>query len=102
MVRDGSRTAGLERRSVTVVMRSRLLSEECPGALEVGRSVDAERHGVNERDVDAHPCFQRTQLLQPLAPFEQPLRKLDEAVKCGPAIGIEPDMMIVVALAPRH
>ena len=49
------------------------------GTLEVCCGVDAERHGIDDRDVDAHVRFERAQLLEPLLPLERRGRQLDEA-----------------------
>ena len=64
------------------------------GAGEVGRHVDAERHGVDEGDVDAHPGLQGAELLQPLAPLQRRGRKGNEAGERRPPVGVEPDMVI--------
>lgn len=45
-------------------------SEQCPGPLKVGGSIDTDRHGVNERDIDAHARFQRPQLLKFLSALQ--------------------------------
>src|SRR5690242_21899303 len=68
---------------------------------KVGRSVDAERKAVNERHVDAHPRFERTQLLEAFALLEESRRQRDEARQRGAAIGIDAGKVIVLARAVR-
>ena len=63
-------------------------------AFEVLRRIDAERHAVDDGDVDAHAGLQRAQLLEPLALLERRGRQLDEALEGGAAVGIEPDVMV--------
>ena len=72
------------------------------GAGEIGRSIDTERNRVNERHVDAHAGFERAQLLEALAPLQRRRRQRDEALERGAAIGVEPDMVVMRALAPGH
>src|SRR4051812_25829135 len=74
--------------------------EDGLGPGEIMRRVDPERHGGNDRDVDAHASFHGAQLLQLLAKLEPRGGQADEAGQCGAAIGIEPDVMEKVALAP--
>ena len=57
------------------------------------RRVDAERHGVDEHDIDAHAGLERPQLLELLALFERRGRQRHEALERGAPIGIEPDMV---------
>ena len=52
---------------------------------KVGGSIDTERNGVNERDVDAHAGFERAQLLEPLALLERRRRQRDETLERRPA-----------------
>ena len=70
-------------------------------ACQVLRRVDAERHAVDERDVDAHAGFERAQLLEPLALLERRGRQADEARERRAAIGIKADVMIERAIAGR-
>ena len=62
--------------------------------LQVLGRVDAERHAVDDRHVDAHAGFQRAQLLEPLALFERRGRQADEPLERGAAIGIEADVVV--------
>ena len=41
-----------------------------PGLFEVGRSIDTERHRVNDGRVDSHARRERPQLLEPFAPWD--------------------------------
>ena len=51
------------------------MSRQMARALPVLRRIDAEGHGVDERDVDPHAGFQRPQLLELLAQLEWRGRK---------------------------
>src|SRR5438105_3296002 len=75
-----------------------------PGPFEVGRGIDldAEPSRVDQADRDAHAGFERAQLLEPLALFEDAARQADIAVERGAAIGVKPDMLVMRPLAPRH
>ena len=64
--------------------------------------VDAEDQIGGERDVDAHPGFERAQLLQPLALLEDPRWQRDIALERGAAIGVEADMEIMLAGTRRQ
>ena len=77
----------------------RTLSQHGAGCLKVLRRIDAERHGIDDRYVDAHAGLQRAKLLQLLALFERRGRQLDEAFQRRPAIGVKPDVMIERAVA---
>src|SRR5215470_15714436 len=72
----------------------RLAGNELAGALEVGRRIDPERHGVNDAGVDAHAVLERAQLLEPLAALKHRGRQRHEALERRPAIGIDADVMI--------
>ena len=74
------------------------------GAREIGRGVDlhAETRSCDQADRDAHAGFERAQLLEPLALFEHAARQRDKALERGAAIGVEPDMLVMRAVAPRH
>lgn len=50
--------------------RGNSLREKFARPGKVGWSIDTERYGVNEGDVDPHAGLQRTQLLQPFADLE--------------------------------
>ena len=69
--------------------------------LQVLRRVDAERHAVDDGDVDAHAGFERAQLLELLALFERRGRQADEARERRAAIGVKPDVMIERPVARR-
>ena len=69
---------------------------------EVGGSIDTERYGVNERDVNAHACLERTKLLKLLAPFERRRRERDETAKRFAPIGIDADVVVERAFAVRR
>ena len=70
--------------------------------LQVLRRIDAERHGVDDRHVDAHAGLQRAQLLEPLALFERRRRQRDEALQRGAPIGVKPDVVVERPLAGRR
>ena len=72
------------------------------GGLQVFRRVDAERHGVDERHVDAHAGLERAQLLEPLALLQRRGRQRDEALERRAAIGVEADVVIERAVAVRR
>src|ERR1700721_842988 len=57
---------------------------------EVGRSIDAARHGVDNSDVDPHAGLKRPQLFQLFLPFQRRRRQLHEAFERGAAISIKP------------
>src|SRR4029079_9621532 len=76
--------------------------KELTRALEIARSIDTERHSVNEADIDAHAGFERTQLLQFLPELERRRRQRHEALQCLPAIGVDADMVIERAIAVRR
>src|SRR6185312_9626960 len=62
----------------------------------VGR-IDAKRHAVNDRDVDAHAGVERTQLLELLALFVNGRRQFDKPLQRGAAVSIKADVMIMRA-----
>src|SRR5215467_1663270 len=74
--------------------------EELAGALEIFRRIDAERHAVDDLDIDAHTGFERAQLLELLAQLQRRGRQRYKPLQRVPAISIEPDMVIKRALAP--
>ena len=63
------------------------------GAFEVVGGVDAERHVVDEHDVDAHAGLERPQLLEPLPHLERRGRQRHIALERRAPIGIEPDVV---------
>ena len=69
------------------------------GALEIGRRVDAERHAVDERHVDAHAGLERAQLLELLALLERRRRQRHEALERRAAIGVDADVVVERPLA---
>src|SRR5436853_5310600 len=75
-----------------------------PGAFQIGRGIDldAEPRRVDEAHRDAHAGFEGAQLFEPFALFEDAARQGDKALERGPAIGIEPDMLVMRPLAPWH
>src|SRR4051794_17064160 len=75
------------------------LRDELARASEVLGGIDAERHAVDDLDVDAHASFERAELLKLLALFQCGWRQRHEPLQRGPAIGVEPDVVIKRALA---
>ncbi len=71
------------------------------GGFKIFRRVDAKRHGIDQRHVDAHAGFQQAQLLEPLAQFQRRRRQRDEPRQRRAAIGIKPDVVIERAVAGR-
>src|SRR3954453_18310127 len=80
------------------------LSHQLAGAREIGRRIDldADLRLVDQADPDAHPGFERAQLFEPLALFENAARQGHKAVERGATIGVETDMLVVGPVAPRH
>ena len=76
--------------------------EHRPRPGEVGGRVDAERHGVDDRDVDPHAGFERPELLELLAHLERRGRQADVAGKRRAAIGVEADVVVERPVAPRR
>ena len=66
---------------------------------EVGRGVDAARHGVDNSDVDPHAGLERPQLFQLLLLLQRRGRQSDEAFERRAAISIEADVMVARAFA---
>src|SRR5438874_12289209 len=68
---------------------------QLPGVSEVCRRVDlyAEPRRLDEAHRDAHAGFEGTQLLEPLALFEDAARQSDKPFERGPAIGIAPERL---------
>src|SRR5437868_585508 len=77
-----------------LVALGRTLSQHGAGCLKVLRRIDAERHGFDDRHIDAHAGLHRAELLQLLALFERRGRQLDEAFQCRTAIGIKSNVMV--------
>ena len=79
-------------------------SDHLPSAGEIGRRIDlhADLRLVDQADPDAHPGFERAQLFEPLALFENAARQGHKAVERGAAIGVEADMLVMRSVAPRH
>src|ERR1700693_4927032 len=69
---------------------------------EVGRRIDAERHRIHDGGVDPHSGFQRPELFELLALFQNGGRQLHDAPHPLPPIGIEPDVMVARAVAVRR
>src|SRR6266478_4478634 len=72
-----------------------------PGGFEIGWRIDAERHRIHDGGVDPHSGFQRPQLFQLLALFQNGWRQLDVAFQRLPPIGVESDVMVARAVAVR-
>ncbi len=82
--------------------RQRCPRKQLARPLQVLRRIDAERHAVDNGDVDPHAGFERAQLLELLAQFERRGRQRDEALQRGAAVGIEPDVVIERPVARRR
>ena len=67
--------------------------EHGAGALQVFGGVDAERHVVDEHDVDAHSRLERPQLLELFPHLERRRRQRHKALERRAPIGIQPDVM---------
>src|ERR671910_1144106 len=63
-------------------------------ALQIVRSIDAERIGVNERHSDGEPGLERAQLLEALALLERARRQAGEALERRAAKRIDADVMV--------
>src|SRR5580704_10692554 len=66
---------------------------------EILRRIDAERHVVDDGDIDAHAGFQRPQLFELLTPLERRWWQRDEALERCAAIGVKSDMVVEWPLA---
>ena len=84
---------------VLAACKSTSRGEQLARALQIGRRIDAERHAVDDGDVDAHAGFERAQLLELLALLERRGRQRDEARERGAAIGVEADVVVERAVA---
>src|ERR1700758_703345 len=73
--------------------------EDCARPLELRGRVDAERHAVDDGRVDAHPRFERAQLLEFFALLEWRRRQRPETGERGAAKGVKADVMIERPLA---
>src|SRR5258706_12168667 len=80
----------------------RTLSQHGAGCLKVLRRIDAERHGFDDRHVDAHAGFHRAELLQLLALLERRERQLDETFQRRAAIGVKPNVMVERTVPHGH
>ena len=69
---------------------------------EVGGSIDTERNGVNDLDIDPHARFQRPQLFQRFPLFQRRGCQRHEGFERLAAIGVETDVMIERAGAVRR
>src|SRR5262245_42669761 len=76
--------------------------EDCARPLELRGRVDAERHAVDDDGVDAHPRFERAQLLEFFALLERRRRQRHETGERGAAKGVKADVMIERPLAGRR
>src|SRR5665647_3434332 len=63
------------------------------GGFEVGRGVDAARHGVDDGNIDPHARLDRPQLFELFLLLPRRGRESDKALQRGTAIGIEADMV---------
>src|ERR1700693_1847505 len=68
--------------------------DEAARPLEIGRSIDTERNGVNDLDVDAHAGFERAQLLELLALLQHRRLQGNEARQRRPAVRVYADVVI--------
>ena len=97
----GSRRAGREGCGGGAGSTPRL--HEFAGAREISRRVDlhSEPAGIDEADRDPHSRLERTKLLEAFSLLEHAPRQPDKAIKRRPAIGVEPDMLVVLPRPPR-
>src|SRR6478672_1714121 len=65
-----------------------------PGGFQIGRRIDAARHGVDDGDVDPHSGLQRPELLQFLLALQRRRLQPHELLQRRAPIGIKADMMI--------
>ena len=82
-----------------LVAAAQLFASICAGGFEVGRRVDAARHGVDDGDVDPHAGLQRAELFELLLLLQRRGRQRDEALQRRAAIGVEADMMVARPVA---
>src|SRR5215472_3695273 len=80
------------------------LSKELARSLEIGWGIDlhAEPAGLDQADRDTHSSFERAQLLKAFALFEHTSWQSDKALERFAPIGVEPDVLIVRPVSPRH
>src|SRR5665647_2786145 len=64
------------------------------GGFQIGRRVDAARHGIDDSDVDPHAGLDRPELFELFAQFQNRGRQPDVTLQGLPAVGIETDVMI--------
>src|SRR5688572_8850207 len=69
--------------------------------LQIVRSIDAERIGVNERHADGQAGFERAQLLEPLAPLERARRQGGEPLQRVAAERVDADVVVQRPVAAR-
>src|SRR3984893_8224188 len=70
------------------------------GGFEIGRGVDAARHGGDDGGVYPHAGLDRPKLLEFLLPLQRRRGQRHETVQRRTAIGIEADMMVARPVAP--
>ncbi len=75
--------------------------EEGTRAFKVGESVHAKRLGFDQSGVDAHAVFEGAELLKILPRFQYATWERHVAIKCGAAISVEADVMVVRTGATR-
>src|SRR3954462_11545775 len=71
------------------------------GGFEVGRSVDAARHRIDNGDVDPHACLERPQLLEFFLSLQPRWRQRHKPLQGRAAVRIQADMVIARSVAPR-
>src|SRR6478736_4022073 len=68
--------------------------KQSAGSFEIGRGVDAAGDAVNDHDVDAHPGFDRPQLLQVFLHLQGRARQRHISFQRRAPVRIEADMMV--------
>src|SRR5215212_2670236 len=84
---------------VRLRLRSIAAREQRARFIEMLRRIHAEDHIPGQRHIDAHAGFERAQLFEPFALFQQRGRQRNETRQRGAAVGVKPDVVIERTLA---
>src|SRR3954447_18632454 len=68
---------------------------------QIGRGIDAARHGFDDGDVDPHACLECAQLLQLFLLLQRRRRQADETLQRRASVRIKPDVVIARPVAVR-